>query len=101
MMDGILALMPQQESYLAAISFAGLLIRPSSGEVNTRTPVCLIHGEDDWNVPVSGVDVAVQVLNEYDIKNEFHKLPKVDHESILRGEEGIKIAVDFIKRKAL
>ena len=92
-MMGLYLTLMQEEPFLAAIGFSGLLIPPLQ-YINNTTPICLVHGMLDKVITVDAVDDAIQYLSTYQIPHISHKLPNLDH-SI--NSQGLTYAVHFIQ----
>lgn len=83
----------QQDPFCAVVGFSGRLFAPPTC-INTQTPICLIHGNDDDMVAVEELDNAVAYLAKNNIKHSSLKIPNLAH-SI--DNHGLNFALDFIK----
>jgi phospholipase/carboxylesterase len=81
------------------VAYSGKLILPTNlGEsVNSKPPICLIHGTQDQVVPFDNMIEAKRVLNELGNPFEAHEIPGLQH-SIDR--KGIDLAKKFIAKTA-
>ena len=59
----------------------------------SRTPICLIHGADDYLLPHESTKQASALLTELSVPNEGHILPDLGH-SI--DQRGIGLGVGFL-----
>jgi len=72
----------RRERALAAIvGFSGLLIEPGklAGDIRSRPPVLLVHGDSDTVVPVEFLDEARAALSATNIPVEWHICPGLPH----------------------
>lgn len=79
------------------VGYSGRLIAPEAlpGEIKSRPPVVLVHGDRDDIVPVSGLPEAVNTLKSVGVAVEAHIRPGLPH-SI--DAEGIEIGCEFLAR---
>lgn len=91
-MIGLYLSLTQEEPFDKIIGFSGLLIPPDDC-LNTVTPVCLIHGEEDQSIDVQEMNKAAEYLKAHKIKCFTHKIPYLGH-SI--DNKGINLAIEFI-----
>ena len=91
-MIGLYLNLIQKDPFDAVIGFSGLLIPPDKC-LNTKTPICLIHGEEDSVVSISEMHRAIKYLQKHNIKYVSHKIPNLAH-SI--DSQCIDLAVEFI-----
>ncbi|MGC0371889.1 MAG: hypothetical protein DGJ47_000590 [Rickettsiaceae bacterium] len=82
----------QNKPYHAMIGFSGRLI-PSNGNINTKTPICLIHGLNDPVVDAEESKLFAQYCADHNIKHELKIIPNLSH-SI--DDSGIKFAINFL-----
>ena len=70
---------------------------------NWTSPVLLIHGDDDRNVPFSQTVGLVQLLRAYDVEYELIVFPDDVHASLLfrRWIETFEASDDFLERKLM
>lgn len=95
MLSLYLALTSDNE-YNAVVGFSGTLIIPKNIKQN-KTPVCLIHGENDEVVSFSMMKFTQEKLIENGCLNvESHHLSNLGHSIDLRG---LEIAKNFLKDK--
>lgn len=80
------------------IGFSGALISPhlTAVEMESRPPVCLIHGEADEILPCSELTIAEHALKQADIPVESHLRPGLGHGI---DPEGLEIAKKFLKKQ--
>lgn len=93
-MLGLYSALTQDEPFAAVIGFSGLLVYPIDFK-NNKTPVCLIHGENDTVVHISEMTKSIEYLNNHCVKYETLSIPNLNHtiDSI-----GIDKAVCFIQK---
>ncbi len=92
---------PRRDEPLACIlGYSGALLGPEAmaGEVKSRPPVLLIHGEDDPVVPAAALTAAAQALLQMDFQVYTDLRPGVQH-SI--DEEGLKLGCAFLYRQLI
>lgn len=96
-MTALQAGLTTQDNCAAILAFSGGIIKVdmTAMEVRSNPPVCLIHGENDEVVPCSMSEVSSNLLNNLNIENECHIIPKLEHSIDISG---INIAKDFLKR---
>jgi phospholipase/carboxylesterase len=82
----------------AVVGFSGALLGAEKlpEEINSKPPVCLIHGEEDMVVPFQAMAHAEVGLKAVDVSVETHARPGIDH-SI--DPDGLKTAIAFIKNQ--
>jgi dipeptidyl aminopeptidase/acylaminoacyl peptidase len=70
---------------------------------NWTSPVLLIHGDDDRNVPFSQTVGLVQLLRAHDVEYELIVFPDDVHDSLLfrRWIETFEASDDFLERKLM
>lgn len=91
---GLYLTLVQEEPFAAMIGFSGLLIPPLYCK-NRKTPICLIHGEDDTVIPISEMYKIIQYIDKYDIKFETLSIPNLGHSIDMAG---IEYVISFIQR---
>jgi phospholipase/carboxylesterase len=64
-------------------------------EIQSRPPVCLIHGDMDDVVPHAALGLASEMLEHNDVPHEAHSRPNLAH-GIDQG--GIALAAEFLKK---
>ena len=79
------------------VGFSGALVGPEllAADLESRPPVCLIHGNADTVVPHGALKHALQGLKAADVSVEDHTRPGLGHGI---DEEGIEIAKRFLKK---
>jgi phospholipase/carboxylesterase len=75
--------------YSGRLEFPDLL----EGELKSRPPVLLVHGEDDPVVPFAQLGAAVEALTEHRVPVEGHARPGLGHGIDI---EGIKLGAAFL-----
>ena len=58
-----------------------------------RTPVLILHGEDDTNVPLSQADLLHHALRDRGVEHEYVVYPRENHSFLERGHQ-----VDVLRR---
>lgn len=91
-MMGISLTLQQKEPFYAMVGFSGRLIIPD-GEINKKTPFCLIHGAEDDVVPASETKRSEDYFKSKGIPCQAHILSGLAHSIDLRG---IEIATKFL-----
>lgn len=66
---------------------------PISYAADIRTPILLLHGADDTNVPLSQAEFLHRALRHFGVEHEFAVYPGENHS--LRGREH---QLDFLHR---
>jgi len=86
----------------AIVGYSGLFVVPEklepekfAGEIRSRPPVLLIHGDRDDLIPVQALFHASQALASLDIPTEWHISPGIGHGI---DEEGLRQGGEFIAR---
>ncbi len=79
----------------ALVSFAGLLPPTAVSPKGSRTPVLLVHGEDDRTIPPMASTIAAGQLRQAGFKVEIDLLPGVGH-TVSPG--GAEKALQFLQR---
>ena len=79
------------------LGYSGMVTGPTvlGGEIASRPPVCLVHGEIDAVVPFASLGMAGAVLGEQGVSVETHARPGLGHGI---DEEGIQIGRAFLKK---
>lgn len=88
----------RRASALAGIvGFSGALLGSESlpGHIDSKPPVCLIHGEQDMVVPFLALGLAETALKAANVPVETHKRPMLGHGI---DEQGLEAAVRFLLR---
>ncbi len=76
------------------VGFSGAMI--GEGNIASKPPVCLVHGDEDTVVPYSAMASAQAMLQRHGVAVETHTRPGLGHGI---DPEGIDIAVDFLKAR--
>lgn len=87
----------------AIVGYSGLLVLPSSenpadvaGEIRTRPPVLLVHGQEDDLIPAQALFVSAQNLAVLDVPVEWHLSAGVGHGI---DAEGLRHGGEFLARR--
>lgn len=87
----------------AIVGYSGMLVLPDNveaaafaGEIRSRPPVLLIHGEVDDLIPAEALLVAAQNLAALDVPTEWHLSPGLGHAI---DPEGLRHAGEFLARR--
>jgi len=92
-MMGVYLTLIQEEPFLATIGFSGRLIEPAEVS-NSKTPICLIHGQDDDVVPAEESSIMENYLKKHNIKCQKLLIPHLTHS--IDGK-GMEFAINFLK----
>ncbi|MGR3783239.1 MAG: alpha/beta hydrolase [Albimonas sp.] len=86
----------RREQLACVVGFSGMLLAPETlpGEIVTRPPVLLVHGEADPVVPFENLELAARGLAEAGIEVRILPCPNVQH-SI--SPEGLGAALQMLK----
>jgi phospholipase/carboxylesterase len=86
----------------AIVGFSGMLVVPENvapeqfaGEITSRPPVLLVHGDSDDLIPVQALFAAAQGLAALGIPAEWHISPGVGHGI---DQEGLRQGGEFLAR---
>ncbi|MGH6664680.1 MAG: alpha/beta hydrolase [Pseudolabrys sp.] len=86
----------------AIVGYSGMLVVPEdidpdifAGEIRSRPPVLLIHGDQDPLIPVQALMHAAQALASLDIPAEWHISPGIAHGI---DQEGLRQGGEFLAR---
>ncbi len=87
----------RRQQVAGIIGFSGGLVGPETlpGEIRTRPPVLMIHGDADQMLPIQSMFDAVQGLGAADIKVEWHICQGLGHGI---APEGLALACKFLDR---
>jgi phospholipase/carboxylesterase len=88
---------------LAIVGYSGLLVLPPdaepetvAGDIKSRPPVLLVHGESDDLIPPQALFLAAQGLAALDVPVEWHLSPGVGHGI---DQEGLRHGGEFLARR--
>jgi phospholipase/carboxylesterase len=88
---------PRREKPLAGVvGFSGAMIGADllHDEIQSRPPVCLIHGEEDMVVPFAAMEHATYALKTEAVRVESHARPYLGHGI---DPEGLELAASFLR----
>jgi phospholipase/carboxylesterase len=87
----------------AIVGYSGMLVVPEdidpdtfAGEIRSRPPVLLVHGDQDQLIPVQALMHATQGLAALEIPVEWHISPGVGHGI---DQEGLRQGGEFLVRR--
>ena len=87
----------------AIVGYSGMLVVPEdidpdtfAGEIRSRPPVLLVHGDQDQLIPVQALMHAAQGLAALEIPVEWHVSPGVGHGI---DQEGLRQGGEFLARQ--
>jgi phospholipase/carboxylesterase len=87
----------------AIVGYSGMLVVPTeaemekfAGEIRSKPPVLLIHGDSDDLIPVQALFMATQALAALDLPVEFHISPGIGHGI---DPEGLRHGGEFLARR--
>jgi phospholipase/carboxylesterase len=88
---------------LAIVGYSGVLVMPPdakpetlAGQITSRPPVLLIHGDSDDRIPPQALFQASNVLAAADVPVEWHLSPGLGHGI---DPEGLRQGAEFIARR--
>lgn len=86
------------EPLAGIIGFSGRLLRPETlaGEITSRPPVLLIHGDADPVVPYADLGRAADALVANGVETYTHTSPGVGHGI---APDGLSLALGFLKER--
>ena len=84
--------MPQIHS---VIGFSGAMIKYQNNNPE-KTPICLIHGEEDDIVPAEESKKTFEILQREEVISELHLLKNLNHSIDMKG---LNLAVNFINNR--
>ena len=91
------------ESPAAIVGYSGMLVIPEeidpdkfAGEIVSRPPVLLVHGDQDQLIPVEALMHAAQGLAALEVPVEWHISPGVAHGI---DQEGLRQGGEFLARR--
>jgi phospholipase/carboxylesterase len=84
----------------AIVGYSGLFVLPNNaepevvaGEIKSRPPVLLIHGDQDELIPVQALFHATQALAALEVPTEWHISPGIGHGI---DQEGLRHGGEFL-----
>jgi phospholipase/carboxylesterase len=87
----------------AIVGYSGLFVLPNgaapeavAGEIRSRPPVLLIHGDRDDLIPVQALFLSARYLADLDIPTEWHLSAGLGHGI---DEEGLRHGGEFLARR--
>jgi phospholipase/carboxylesterase len=87
----------------AIVGYSGLFVLPNNaepevvaGEIKSRPPVLLIHGDQDELIPVQALFHATQALAALEVATEWHISPGIGHGI---DQEGLRHGGEFLARR--
>ena len=88
----------------AIVGYSGMLVVPETvdpdtfaGEIRSRPPVLLVHGDADELIPVQAIFHAVQGLAALEVPVQWHISPGVGHGI---DEEGLRHGGEFLAKQS-
>lgn len=91
-MIGLYLTLTQTQPFAAMIGFSGRLVAPPEC-LNSQTPICLVHGEQDEVIDIQEMTNIADYLTRYNIKHSTLAIPNLAHS--IDGV-GIEYATTFI-----
>ena len=92
----------RRESPAAIVGYSGMLVIPEdidpdkfAGDIVSRPPVLLVHGDQDQLIPVEALMHAAQGLSALDVPVQWHISPGVAHGI---DQEGLRHGGEFLAR---
>lgn len=88
----------RREALGGIVGFSGRLLEPErlAGEIRSRPPVLLVHGDADQVVPPSSLPQAADALVAAGVETFTHISPGVGHGV---GPDGLSLALSFIRQR--
>ncbi len=87
----------------AIVGYSGMFVVPEdidpdafAGEMRSKPPVLLVHGDADEVIPVQAVFHAAQGLAALDVPAEWHISPGIGHGI---DQEGLRHGAEFLARQ--
>ena len=87
----------------AIVGYSGLFVLPNNaepdavaGEIKSRPPVLLVHGDQDDLIPVEALFHATQALAALEVPAEWHISPGIGHGI---DQEGLRHGGEFLARR--
>lgn len=86
-----------KEKVAGIVSYSGRLILPTTlnDKINSKPPICLIHGTKDIVVPFDNMTFAVKILEELQIPFEAYAIEGLEHQI---DSKGIRLAKKFLEK---
>ncbi|MBM3565851.1 MAG: phospholipase [Alphaproteobacteria bacterium] len=80
------------------VGYSGMLVGPDllAGEIKSRPPVLLVHGDADQILPVAALPQAERALKAAGVSVSAHVRPGLAHGI---DEEGIRLGQEFLKAR--
>lgn len=92
----------RREPPAAIVGYSGMLVIPEdidpdkfAGDIVSRPPVLLVHGDQDQLIPVQALMHAAQGLSALDVPAQWHVSPGVAHGI---DQEGLRHGGEFLAR---
>lgn len=95
-MTSLYLALDQKEPFHSVIACSGALIEPKKIN-NIKTPICLIHGQEDEVVPYTSMEIATETLTSLKVENESLGIKNLAHSIDIKG---IEATIKFIKSRA-
>jgi phospholipase/carboxylesterase len=87
----------------AIVGYSGLFVLPDNaepaavaGEIKSRPPVLLVHGDEDQLIPPQALFQSAQDLAALEVPAEWHMSPGVGHGI---DQEGLRHGGEFLARR--
>jgi len=79
------------------VGYSGLLAGPEhlAGEMKSKPPILLVHGEADPVIPAMALDAAVRALGDAGFAVEWHIRPGLQHGIDV---DGLEVGAAFLRR---
>jgi phospholipase/carboxylesterase len=96
-MTSLYTALRREDSVAGIVGFSGAMVAATKlpREVQSKPPVCLIHGDADPVVPFESMAIAERSLKAADIAVETHRRPGLPHGI---DPQGLKIAGEFLQK---
>ena len=88
----------REEPYAGLVGFSGRLLMPDTlaGEIRSRPPVLLVHGDQDPMVPVASLAEAADALTKAGVETYTHLSKGVGHGI---APDGLGLSLGFVRRQ--